>query len=290
MSSAFTPYQASSVYSLPDENPFPQTSREDFRRTAPPLPPPPSSETFSDGVCSSVNIDFVPVKEKPEEPPPPEPECAMEQKSASRPRTPDGGDTPGTPTSEAEMQHHSLDSRIEMLLKEQRTKLPFLNEPSSDNELRMEGSPISSSSSQLSPIPPYSSNSQYQDVTPSSRPSSTGLEDISPTPLPDSDDDDEPILGTASLCQNSRSGTPIDQMSQSCRKVEISDVKEQVAGDETPVSEKMEEVSPFRIRKEMLQIFSAFRALVYSEVKYYILQIRNLPIVFKICQKDFNIF
>ncbi|KAG9487709.1 hypothetical protein GDO78_007483 [Eleutherodactylus coqui] len=162
----------------------------------------------------------------------------MEHKSASRARTPDGGDTPGTPTLEAEMQHNSLDSRIEMLLKEQR-KLPFLNEPSSDNELRMEGSPISSSSSQLSPIPPYSSNSQYQDVTPSSRPSSTGLEDISPTPLPDSDDDDEPILGTASLCQNSRSGTPIDQMSQSC-----SDVKEPVAGDETPISEKMEEEHP----------------------------------------------
>ncbi|XP_056390883.1 histone-lysine N-methyltransferase SETD1B isoform X1 [Hyla sarda] len=244
LSSAFTPYQASSVYSLPDENPFPQASREvDFRRTAP--PPPPPSETFPDGVCSSVNIDFVPVKEKPEEPPPPEPECVMEQKSSSRARTPDGGDTPGTPTLEAEMQHHSLDSRIEMLLKEQRTKLTFLNEPSSDNELRMEGSPISSSSSQLSPIPPYNSNSQYQDLTPSSRPSSTGLEDISPTPLPDSDyDDDEPILGTASLCQNSRSGTPIEQLSQSCRKVESSDVKEQVAGDETPVSEKVEEDHP----------------------------------------------
>ncbi|XP_075690440.1 histone-lysine N-methyltransferase SETD1B isoform X2 [Rhinoderma darwinii] len=238
LSSAFTPYQASSVYPSPDENPFLQTSREgDFRRTA---PPPPPSEPFSDSGCSSVNIDFVPVKEKPEEPPPPEPECAMEQKTTSRARTPEGGNTPGTPTLEAAMQHNSLDSRIEMLLKEQRTKLPFLNEPSSDNELRMEGSPISSSSSQLSPIPPYSSNSQYQDVTPSSRPSSTGLEDISPTPLPDSDDD-EPILGTASLCQNSRSGTPIDQLSQPCRKVESSDVKEPVAGDETPVSEKMEE-------------------------------------------------
>ncbi|CAJ0958417.1 unnamed protein product [Ranitomeya imitator] len=245
LSSAFTPYQSSSVYSAPDENPFPQTSRElDFRRTAAAPPPPPPSEPFSDGVSSSVNIDFIPVKEKPEEPPPPEPECAIEQKSASGARTPDGGDTPGTPTLDDEMQHDSLDSRIEMLLKEQRTKLPFLNEPSSDNELRMEGSPISSSSSQLSPIPPYNSNSQYQDVTPSSRPSSTGLEDISPTPLPDSDDDDEPILGTASLCQNSRSGTPIDQMSQPCRKVESSDVKEQVAGDETPVSEKMEEDHP----------------------------------------------
>ncbi|XP_075034169.1 histone-lysine N-methyltransferase SETD1B [Mixophyes fleayi] len=238
--SAFSPYQASSVYPLLDETPFPQTSRElDYRKTA----APPPSEPFSDSGCSSINIDFIPVKEKPEEPPPPpEPECVLEQKSTSRARTPEGRDTPGTPTLESEMQHNSLDSRIEMLLKEQRTKLPFL--PVSDNELRMEGSPISSSSSQLSPIPPFSSNSKFQDVTPSSRPSSTGLEDISPTPLPDSDDDDEPIPGTLSLCQNSRSGTPTNQLSQPCRTVECSDVAEQMAGDETPTSEKMEEGHP----------------------------------------------
>ena len=135
-----------------------------------------------------------------------------------------------------------------MLLKEQRTKLPFLNEHDSDNEIRMEGSPISSSSSQLSPIPMYSSNSQpgYRGQTPSSRPSSTGLEDISPTPLPDSDDD-EPIPGTASLSQNSRgtseaSMTPIDQLSRTS-KIETSEAKEMVPGDQTPTSEKMDEVS-----------------------------------------------
>ncbi|XP_063820548.1 histone-lysine N-methyltransferase SETD1B isoform X2 [Pseudophryne corroboree] len=240
MKSAFSPYQASSVYPLLDENPFPQTSRElDYRRTVPPL-----SELLSDGGCSSINIDFIPVKEKPDEPPPPEPDCVKELKSASRARTPEGRGTPGTPTLESEMQHNSLDSRIEMLLKEERTKIPFLHEPSVDKELRMEGSPISSSSSQLSPIPPFSLSSQYQDVTPSSRPSSTGLEDISPTPLPDSDDDDEPIPGTSSFCQNSRSGTPTIQLSQPCRTVECSEVTEQMAGDETPTSEKMDEGHP----------------------------------------------
>lgn len=69
-----------------------------------------------------------------------------------------------------------------MLLKEQRTKLPFL-EQDSDTELQMEGSPISSSSSQLSPLAPFGANSQpgFRGPTPpSSRPSSTGLEDISP--------------------------------------------------------------------------------------------------------------
>lgn len=233
--SAFSPYQASSAFSHHDETSFPQTSRElEYRRTAPPLPP----EPFPDGMCSSINIDFIPVKEKPEEPPPPEPECLIEHKPASRARTPESRHSPGTPTLESEMKHDSLDSRIEMLLKEQRTNLRFLNEPNSDNEVMMQGSPISSSSSQLSPIPPYSSHSQYQDVTPSSRPSSTGLEDISPTPLPDSDDD-EPIPGTASLCQNSRSTTPIE----SCRKMDSTDLKEHMAGDETPTSEKMDEVS-----------------------------------------------
>lgn len=238
--SAFSPYQASSAYTHQDETPIPPTSREiEYRKTAPPLPP----EPFSDGMCSSLNIDFIPVKEKPEEPPPPEPECLIEHKSVSRARTPESRNSPGTPTLESEMQHNSLDSRIEMLLKEQRTHLRFLNEPNSDNEVMMQGSPISSSSSQLSPIPPYSSNSQYQDLSPSSRPSSTGLEDISPTPLPDSDDDDEPIRGTASLCQSSRSTTPIEQLSQPCRKVDSTESKEHMAGDETPTSEKMDEVS-----------------------------------------------
>ncbi|KAM4707123.1 LOW QUALITY PROTEIN: histone-lysine N-methyltransferase SETD1B [Discoglossus pictus] len=239
--SAFSPYQATAAYPHSDENQFTPTSREpEYRRLAPP-----HTETFADGGCSSTNIDFIPVKEKLDEPPPPEPECLVEQKDPSFARTPERCETPGTPTLEAEMQHNSLDSRIEMLLKEQRTKLPFLNEQNSDNEVIMEGSPISSSSSQLSPIPPYSSNSQYQDLTPSSRPSSTGLEDISPTPLPESDDD-EPILGTASLCHNSRSMSPIDQTSQSARslKMEGSDQKELAAGDETPTSEKMDEGHP----------------------------------------------
>uniref|UniRef100_A0A8C4U338 SET domain containing 1B, histone lysine methyltransferase n=1 Tax=Falco tinnunculus TaxID=100819 RepID=A0A8C4U338_FALTI len=240
--SAFSPYQAPAVFPQSDEQQFPQTSREtEYRR---PAPPPTEMVVES---SAATNIDFVPVKEKQEEPPPlPASNTAPEPSTASFSQTPERSETPGTPTMESEMQHNSLDSRIEMLLKEQRTKLPFLNEHDSDNEIRMEGSPISSSSSQLSPIPMYGSNSQpgYRGQTPSSRPSSTGLEDISPTPLPDSDDD-EPIPGTASLSQNSRgtseaSMTPIDQLSRTS-KIETSEAKEVVPGDQTPTSEKMDE-------------------------------------------------
>uniref|UniRef100_A0A663MLF7 SET domain containing 1B, histone lysine methyltransferase n=1 Tax=Athene cunicularia TaxID=194338 RepID=A0A663MLF7_ATHCN len=240
--SAFSPYQAPAVFPQSDEQQFPQTSREtEYRR---PAPPPTEMVVES---SAATNIDFVPMKEKQEEPPPlPDSNSVPEPSTASFSQTPERSETPGTPTMESEMQHNSLDSRIEMLLKEQRTKLPFLNEHDSDNEIRMEGSPISSSSSQLSPIPMYGSNSQpgYRGQTPSSRPSSTGLEDISPTPLPDSDDD-EPIPGTASLSQNSRgtseaSMTPIDQLSRTS-KIETSEGKEMVPGDQTPTSEKMDE-------------------------------------------------
>ncbi|XP_066418180.1 histone-lysine N-methyltransferase SETD1B [Molothrus aeneus] len=240
--SAFSPYQAPAVFPQSEEQPFPQTSREtEYRRPA----PPPTEMVVESSAAPS--IDFVPVKEKPEEPPPlPDSNSVPEPSTASFSQTPERSETPGTPTMETEMQHNSLDSRIEMLLKEQRTKLPFLNEHDSDNEIRMEGSPISSSSSQLSPIPTYGSNSQpgFRGQTPSSRPSSTGLEDISPTPLPDSDDD-EPIPGTASLSQNSRgtseaSMTPIDQLSRTS-KIETSEAKEMVPGDQTPTSEKMDE-------------------------------------------------
>ncbi|MBN3304304.1 SE1BA methyltransferase, partial [Amia calva] len=157
---------------------------------------------------------------------------------------PERCETPGTPTLESEMQRNSLDSRIEMLLKEKRTKLPFFSERDSDNEVRMEGSPISSSSSQLSPIPPYTANSQpgYQGPTPTSRPCSTGLEDISPTPLPDSDED-EPIPGTASLVQHSRAVSPVDSHGQ-LGKVDAAEPKDSVSGDQTPTMEEMDLANP----------------------------------------------
>nr|XP_056715433.1 histone-lysine N-methyltransferase SETD1B [Euleptes europaea] len=243
--SAFSPYQAPTTYPPPEEPPLPPESREvEYER--PPLPPTESPVKSS----TATTADFVPVKEKPEEPPPlPESNSLNEPAVVPFSQTPERSETPGTPTMEAETQHNSLDSRIEMLLKEQRTKLYFLSEQDSDNEIRMEGSPISSSSSQLSPIPTFGSSSQpsHRVQTPSSRPSSTGLEDISPTPLPDSDDD-ELVLGTASLCQNSRgtsdaSMTPVDQL---CRtpKTESSETKEMLPGNQSPVSEKMEECHP----------------------------------------------
>ncbi|CAL9683423.1 unnamed protein product [Knipowitschia caucasica] len=136
-------------------------------------------------------------------------------------------------------ERNSLDSRIEMLLKEKRTKLPFLAERDSDPEVRMEGSPISSSSSQLSPIPPFTGSSQGAHT---SRPCSTGLEDVSPTPLPDSEDEELP-LSTAALLQrvssplrdkrskdkdgHYRAHTPTEKMDQSQQSsgedMEISD-------------------------------------------------------------------
>uniref|UniRef100_H3BG97 SET domain containing 1B, histone lysine methyltransferase n=1 Tax=Latimeria chalumnae TaxID=7897 RepID=H3BG97_LATCH len=237
--SAFSPYQAPPVYHSSDQQY--QTSRDlEYRRLAP-LP----SEPFGH---SNVNIDFVPVKERTEEPPLPGASVENEQSSRSFSQTPERCETPGTPTMESAMQHDSLDSRIEMLLKEQRTKLPFFNERDSDNEIKMDGSPISSSSSQLSPITTFSTNSLiYRGPTPSSRPSSTGLEDISPTPLPDSDDEGQ-ISGGASLSQNSRgtseaSMTPIDQSSQigKASKPENSEHKELVSREQTPTSEKMDE-------------------------------------------------
>nr|XP_015221757.1 PREDICTED: histone-lysine N-methyltransferase SETD1B isoform X2 [Lepisosteus oculatus] len=237
--SAFSPYQAPPppVYPHTVEPPFHPTPREqDYRRPA----PPPAAEPFALSGASG-GLDFVPVKEKPETPPLPEPPPPSESVGAAPPggRTPERSETPGTPTLESEMRN-SLDSRIEMLLKEKRTKLPFLSGRDSDNEIRMEGSPISSSSSQLSPIPPFTGNSQpgYRGPTPTSRPSSTGLEDISPTPLPDSDDD-EPVRGTASLVNRSGAASPADFNGQ-LGKTDSSEPKDSVSGDQTPTAEKMD--------------------------------------------------
>ncbi|TRY85459.1 hypothetical protein DNTS_008575 [Danionella cerebrum] len=153
--------------------------REDYRRLAQPPPPPPP------------NTEFKPVRDRPTTPPVPEPPPAPENQPATPPpSTPEP--CPSLEIQTQESERNSLDSRIEMLLK------PFLNEQGdSDGEVQMDGSPISSSSSQLSPIPP---SRQL-------RPSSTGLEDISPTPLPDSDEE-ESIPSTASLLTNSQALSP----------------------------------------------------------------------------------
>uniref|UniRef100_A0A8C1KGL6 SET domain containing 1B, histone lysine methyltransferase a n=1 Tax=Cyprinus carpio TaxID=7962 RepID=A0A8C1KGL6_CYPCA len=212
---AFSPYQPPMPPVYPHTEPSfhqPVQREVDYRR--PPQAPPPSS------------TDFMPVRDRPAtpptpEPPPPAPEA---QPATPPPSTPEPCPSLGTPTQDSE--RNSLDSRIEMLLK------PFLNERGdSDAEVRMDGSPISSSSSQLSPIPPQRP----------SRPASTGLEDISPTPLPDSDDD-EPIHGTASLLSNSRSMSPSNMHSKSCAgeprtPVDKMDTGHQSSGEDMEISD-----------------------------------------------------
>ncbi|XP_060926661.1 histone-lysine N-methyltransferase SETD1B-A isoform X1 [Limanda limanda] len=197
--STYSPYQAPPLPAFPPSEPaFHQPPQREGDYLRPPQPPPPPDDS-----------DFLPGKERPETPPMPEPppEPAGQPTTPPPPQTPERCPSPVSPA--LDLERNSLDSRIEMLLKEKRTKLlPFLEERESDTEVLMEGSPISSSSSQLSPIPPYSHGGLQN-----SRPSSTGLEDISPTPLPDSEDE-EPIPGTAALVKKITS--PVhEQMSNS---------------------------------------------------------------------------
>ncbi|XP_072227697.1 histone-lysine N-methyltransferase SETD1B-A [Leuresthes tenuis] len=213
--SAFSPYQAPLPPAFPPSEPaFHHPAQREGEYLRPPQPP------------LAAATDFLPVKERPETPPIPEqPPEPVPHPTTPPPQTPEGCPSPGSPVLDPE--RNSLDSRIEMLLKEKRTKLlPFLEERESDNEVRMEGSPISSSSSQLSPIPPYTSGSQGGQLN--SRPSSTGLEDISPTPLPDSDDE-EPIPGTASLIK--RISSPVHE------KTSNSDLKDGPFQGQTPPDE-----------------------------------------------------
>lgn len=183
--SAFSPYQAPLPPAFPPSEPaFHHPAQREDEYIRPPQPPP------------AATTEFLPVKDRPETPPIPEPPPEPSpHPTTPPPQTPEHCPSPGSPTQDPE--RNSLDSRIEMLLKEKRTKLlPFLAERDSDPDVQMEGSPISSSSSQLSPIPPYTCGSVGGQQN--SRPSSTGLEDISPTPLPESEDEDA-IPGTASL-------------------------------------------------------------------------------------------
>uniref|UniRef100_A0A8C8TI53 [histone H3]-lysine(4) N-methyltransferase n=1 Tax=Peromyscus maniculatus bairdii TaxID=230844 RepID=A0A8C8TI53_PERMB len=240
--SAFSPYQTPAPpFPPPPEEPtaaaaaaaaFGTRDSGEFRRAPAPPPLPPSEP---------------PAKEKPGTPPGPPPPDHNSMELGGRPTfgwSPEPCDSPGTPTLESspagpEKPHDSLDSRIEMLLKEQRTKLPFLREQDSDTELQMEGSPISSSSSQLSPLTHFGTNSQpgfRGPSPPSSRPSSTGLEDISPTPLPDSDEDDDLGLGLGP--RPPPEPGPPDPMGLVGQTAEAA---LDLAGDRTPTSERMDE-------------------------------------------------
>uniref|UniRef100_A0A667ZQ95 SET domain containing 1B, histone lysine methyltransferase a n=1 Tax=Myripristis murdjan TaxID=586833 RepID=A0A667ZQ95_9TELE len=212
LKSAFSAYQAPMPPAFPPSEPaFHHPAQREDEYLRPPQPP------------LAAATDFLPVKDRPETPPIPEPPPEpLPHPTTPPPQTPEHCPSPGSPTLDSE--RNSLDSRIEMLLKEKRTKLlPFLAERDSDTEVRMEGSPISSSSSQLSPIPPFTCGSHGGQQN--SRPSSTGLEDISPTPLPDSDDE-EPIPGTASLLK--KVSSPVHE------KMNISDLKDGHFRSHTP--------------------------------------------------------
>lgn len=234
-----------------------------YHTPVPPFPPPPEEPTTATAFGARDSGEFrrgpappplpptepLP-KERPGTPPGPPPPDANSMELGGRPTfgwSPEPCDSPGTPTLESspaglEKPHDSLDSRIEMLLKEQRTKLPFLREQDSDAELQLEGSPISSSSSQLSPLATFGGGSQpgfRGPSPPSSRPSSTGLEDISPTPLPDSDEDDELDLGLGP--RPPPEPGPPDPASLLGQTTEVA---LDLAGDRTPTSEKMDEVPP----------------------------------------------
>lgn len=234
-----------------------------YQTPAPPFPPPPEEPTTAAAFGARDSVEFrrapappplppaePPAKEKPGTPPGPPPPETNSMELGGRPTfgwSPEPCDSPGTPTLESspagpEKPHDSLDSRIEMLLKEQRTKLPFLREQDSDAELQMEGSPISSSSSQLSPLAAFGTNSQpgfRGPTSPSSRPSSTGLEDISPTPLPDSDEEDELDVGLGP--RPPPEPGPPDPTGFLGQTAEVA---LDLAGDRTPTSEKMDEVPP----------------------------------------------
>ena len=210
--SSYPAYQAPPPPAFPpaNESSFHHPGQRDGEYIRPPQPPPVAPTTPSTD------------KNRPETPPPvPPPEPGPPPSTPPLPRTPERRPSPGNPTLDAE--RNSLDSRIEMLLKEKRTKLPFLAERDSDTEVRMEGSPISSSSSQLSPVPPYTGASSCQAGPRTSRPPSTGLEDVSPTPLPESDDE-EPVLGSAPLLK--RPCSPVPEMTN--------DLKEGPFGNHTP--------------------------------------------------------
>uniref|UniRef100_A0A3Q2DJ40 SET domain containing 1B, histone lysine methyltransferase a n=1 Tax=Cyprinodon variegatus TaxID=28743 RepID=A0A3Q2DJ40_CYPVA len=217
--SAFSPYPAALPPAFaPSESPYHHQAQRESEYIRPPQPP------------LTAATDTLNVKERPETPPIPEPppEPVPQPTTPPPPETPEHCPSPGSPALDPE--RNSLDSRIEMLLKEKRTKLlPFLEERDSDNEVRMEGSPISSSSSQMSPIPPFMGGSQGGQQI--SRPSSTGLEDISPTPLPDSDDE-EPIPGTASLIR--RTGSPVHEK---MGKNDLKDGAHQSSGEDMEISD-----------------------------------------------------
>lgn len=188
---------------------------------------PPASEAFplSNSSASATSMNVVPLRERPQSPPS-GPDAGLIEPPPSPPNN-----SPGSLIPEAES--HSLDSRIEMLLsKTQSSCLPLHGERGLDAEVHSQDSPVS-------PFSPVSMYSPESDHTPARSGSpvncthpttSDGLEDVSPTSLPEWEGDESlpgmPSLtwtsqppwppGTLSLTQRERSkGTEMDHADQS---------------------------------------------------------------------------
>ncbi|CDQ65630.1 unnamed protein product [Oncorhynchus mykiss] len=221
-------HQSSELSSLlkhlqPHQPPLSLPEQESWR--VPSLPPASEAFPLSNSSASATSMNVVPLRERPQSPPS-GPDAGLIEPPPSPPNN-----SPGSLIPEAES--HSLDSRIEMLLsKTQSSCLPLHGERGLDAEVHSQDSPVS-------PFSPVSMYSPESDHTPARSGSpvncthpttSDGLEDVSPTSLPEWEGDESlpgmPSLtwtsqppwppGTLSLTQRERSkGTEMDHADQS---------------------------------------------------------------------------
>nr|XP_029492914.1 histone-lysine N-methyltransferase SETD1B-A-like [Oncorhynchus nerka] len=188
---------------------------------------PPASEAFhlSSSSASATSMNVVPLRERPQSPPS-GPDAGLIEPPPSPPNN-----SPGSLIPEAES--HSLDSRIEMLLsKTQSSCLPLHGERGLDAEVHSQDSPVSpfSPASMYSPESNHTPARSGSPVNCTHPTTSDGLEDVSPTPLPEWEGDESlPGMssliwtsqppwppGTLSLTQRERSkGTEMDHADQS---------------------------------------------------------------------------
>ncbi|XP_038853469.1 histone-lysine N-methyltransferase SETD1B-like [Salvelinus namaycush] len=175
---------------------------------------PPASEAFplSSSSASATSMNVVPLRERPQSPP------SGHDAGLIEPPPSPPNNSPGSPIPEAES--HSLDSRIEMLLsKTQSSCLPLHGERGLEAEVHSQDSPVS-------PFSPVSMYSPESDHTPArsgcpvncTHPTTRdGLEDVSPTPLPEWEGD-ESLPGMPSLIWTSQPPWPPGTLSLTQRE------------------------------------------------------------------------